>query len=348
MKLGLGALLVTVLLGALVLCQSPRRSRGLSKLGAFKLDTTVAESDLGEFVREPHPMGSPWQSQLADFIHGRLTGAGIAASIQRFDAKVPIREKDPAYGRDGSYKRVIQGFNVLGYLKSTKQTTCIQILGSHYDTKIIPGLRYVGANDSGSSSALLLQLASYFKSHAGTLDCDLLFVWFDGEESVLDDWNRAEREPYNQQDNTYGSRYFVSQMKPCALTDGDLKASVTPNKKSLCWREQMQKPIKELLLLDMVGSENIKISLDRLSTKSLVERLQAAAKSLGLEEHVDSSYTFVEDDHMPFLKVGIDAIDMIDFNNLDYWHKPGDEVANLSMRSMEIAGQLVSEMIRQK
>jgi Zn-dependent M28 family amino/carboxypeptidase len=198
-------------------------------------------------------------------------------------------------------------------------------------------MRYVGANDSGSSSALLLQLAAFFQKGRKGLLCDILFVWFDGEESTLDDWNRAEREPYGQQDNTYGSRYFVSQLKVCGKDE--------KGKEQLCWREQLDKPIRELILLDMVGSPDLKISLDRLSSSNLIERLQSVVKNLGYEKHLDTNFTFVEDDHVPFRKAGISALDIIDFNNLDYWHKPGDEIKNLSFSSIEIAGQIAAKMV---
>ncbi len=282
-------------------------------------------------------MGSKRQSRLADFVFNRLVADKLEARIQSFDAQVPIRKDQDGYGRAGNYKRTVKGYNVLGYLKMDKPSECIQMVGSHYDTKHIPGLRYVGANDSASSSALLFQLASHFKKNLGGLGCDLLFVWFDGEESVLDDWNTAERAPYGQQDNTYGSRYFVSQMKICGKTGA--------GKEQLCWREQLKKPIKELILIDMVGSQELKISLDRLSSDKMLERLKASAKNLGFDKYLDNTYTFVEDDHTPFRKAGIDAIDIIDFNNLDYWHKPGDEVKNISFRSIEIAGQIAVEMI---
>ena len=316
------------------------RSSGSS----FSLDQSRARKDLAEFVKEPHPLGSARQSALARFLHERLGAMGIKAEVQRFDAQVPIREDQEGFGEGGKYKRITQGYNVIGYLKAQSANSCVQMLGSHYDTKIIPGLRYVGANDSGSSSALLLQVAEFLKSKSSELSCDLAFVWFDGEESVLDDWNRAERAPYGQQDNTYGSRYFVSQLKVC----GENSGSDPGQKVDLCLAKQMKKPIKELILLDMVGSPNLKISLDRLSSDRLVKRLQKVAADLGYKQHVSNSYTFVEDDHIPFRKAGIDAIDIIDFNNLDYWHKPGDEVAHLSLESIEIAGRIVAKMVLQK
>ena len=161
----------------------------------------------------------------------------------------------------------------------------------------------------------------------------------------MDSWNRAERAPYGQQDNTYGSRYFVSELRVCGEQGKSQRSA--KQRVALCMQSKMQKPVKELLLLDMLGSPDLKISLDRLSSDSLIKRLQKVAADLGYKRYLDDSYTFVEDDHIPFRKAGIDAIDIIDFNNLDYWHKPGDEVANLSLDSMEIAGRIVAKMVLQ-
>jgi hypothetical protein len=48
----------------------------------------------------------------------------------------------------------------------------------------------------------------------------------------------------------------------------------------------------------------------------------------------------VEDDHMPFLRVGVPAVDLVDLDYTD-WHRDSDTLDKLSPRSMEIVGRVV-------
>ena len=66
----------------------------------------------------------------------------------------------------------------------------------HYDTKLFKEFRFVGANDGGSSTALLIELARVVKARQNTFTIELIF--FDGEEATLRDWGGT--------DHTYGSQ----------------------------------------------------------------------------------------------------------------------------------------------
>ena len=231
----------------------------------------------------------------------------------------------------------------MAVINGKENSSCIVLLGSHYDTKLIPGIRYVGANDSASSSALLMELARYLRSKSWKGECDLGIVWFDGEESILWDWSMGKRShPARIQDNTYGSRHFVEKLQNCSKL----------GKKGKCLQKEYgQQQVIALILLDMVGHKNFKITRDRHSTTSLIQVLENVLNDLGQSKLFLKFSKPIEDDHIPFLRAGIASLNIIDFENIEYWHKDGDDVNKLSLDNIELAGELalkVAETVAKK
>ena len=183
------------------------------------------------------------------------------------------------------------------------------IVASHYDTKRAD-FRFVGASDGASSTAALLELARVLKGRRNEFTIELLFL--DGEEAVNWEW----RDP----DNTYGSRYYVQ----AARQTGTLES------------------IKALILLDMIGDRNLVIERDATSTPWLVDLVWAAANRLGHARVFTNTIGAFEDDHVPFLKAGVPAVDIIDLNNYArYWHTAQDDLEHVSEKSLQIVGDVV-------
>ena len=181
------------------------------------------------------------------------------------------------------------------------------IVAGHYDTKLFREFRFVGANDGGSSAAFLIELARALKGRRNPLAIELLFL--DGEEAVVE-WQRDN-------DNTYGSRHYVE----AARKDGTLER------------------IKALLLVDMIGDRDLQIRRDPNSTPWLTEIIWTTAKRLQRAEFVDEELA-VEDDHLPFVRAGVPAVDIID---LDYpaWHTEDDTIDKLSADSLKAVGDVL-------
>lgn len=181
------------------------------------------------------------------------------------------------------------------------------ILASHFDTKLFREFRFVGASDGASSTAALIELGRVLKARPD-LPFTIELLFFDGEEAVLE-WAGT--------DNTYGSRYYVD----AARKAGTLKS------------------IRALILLDMIGDRNLTIRRESYSTRWLTDIIWATARRLGHREFMDEETT-VEDDHLPFLKAGVPAVDIID---LDYpaWHTAQDTIDAISARSLQIVGDVV-------
>src|SRR5690606_35946821 len=142
-----------------------------------------------EFSNSPHPFGSSRQKELAAYLSVRAKSLGFNVIESPFTANTPnplLLEK-PAHPAPARIKR--EGRNIFAW-RDSKDATCAVLVGSHYDTKEIEGVTFVGANDSGSTSALLLQILSSVTSFqkSNKLDCLVIGAWFDGEESTLPDW----------------------------------------------------------------------------------------------------------------------------------------------------------------
>jgi len=189
----------------------------------------------------------------------------------------------------------------------------IFVIASHYDTKRL-GDDFVGANDGGSSTAVLLELASVM-AKAPRRSVTYRFLFLDGEEAVNHQW----RDP----DNRYGSRHHVEQIKK-----SDLRVRY-----KLC------------VLLDMVGDKLLKFTLDENSDKDVIREFEKAARRGKLSKHLWARKMPVMDDHISFSDgLSIPVIDLIDFEygpNNSYWHTNADTLDKCSKESLEVTGRLV-------
>ncbi len=191
-----------------------------------------------------------------------------------------------------------------------KSGKAIAVTG-HFDTKLFPGRKFVGANDGGSSTGLLLELARDL-SAMPRVD-DVYVVFFDGEEAV-GDWSET--------DSVYGSRHLAYKWK----ADGTLAR------------------LKALINVDMIGDKSLGVLIEENSTSSLQKLVWKTASDLGYKAYFLDSGEKVDDDHMPFLKLGVPSLDLIDFD-YDPWHKDSDTMDKLSAKSLGIMGAVVLESV---
>jgi len=253
-----------------------------------------------EYVRTqvafgPRPPGSPELEKCRGFIKQQLTGFGYSIDDDAFLAQTP-------YGP-------ITMHNLIAH-KGTGERGVIA-LASHYDTKLMEGMNFVGANDGGSSTGLLLELARVLADKKDTLDYWFLFL--DGEEAFVD-WSTF--------DSTYGSRHLAQR-----------------------WKNQGMVPkVRALILLDMIGDKDLHIWYETNSTKRLMDLVWETAKRIGLNSILSQTREPVGDDHIPFLDIGIPCVDIIDLNygpQNSYHHTPADTLDKISPQSMEKVGRLV-------
>lgn len=240
----------------------------------------------------PRVAGTPENAKTRQFIIATLADMGIKAVEQHFDARTPT----------GPVKMA----NVIATLPGERPERII--LASHFDTKLFTDFRFVGASDSASSTAALLELARHLETRTRPFTIELLFL--DGEEA-FGEWNL-------QADSTYGSRHYVQQARAANRLSS----------------------IKAFILLDMVGDKNLNLRREENSTRWLTDIIWATARRLGHARHFLDETTPIEDDHLHFVQAGVPAVDIID---LDYfaWHTADDTLENVSAESMKIVGDVV-------
>jgi Zn-dependent M28 family amino/carboxypeptidase len=182
----------------------------------------------------------------------------------------------------------------------------------HFDTKYFPGRHFVGANDGASSTAVLLEMAQALAGQP-RID-DVYLVFFDGEEAV-GEWSDT--------DSVYGSRQLAQRWR----MDGTLRR------------------LKALINVDMIGDKSLDILQDTNSDANLRRLVWKTASDLGYRTYFTDQMTSMDDDHMPFVRLGVPSLDIIDFD-YEPWHKDSDTLDKISGQSMEIVGTVVLESIR--
>jgi len=245
----------------------------------------------------PRPAGSPALEATRRYIAQQMAAIGLKTVEQAFEADTPV-------GR-------IRFVNVTVTIPGARPDRIV--FSGHYDTKLYREFRFVGANDGGSSTAFLIELARVLKARANPFTVEIVF--FDGEEAMLPDWGPG--------DNTYGSRSYVDVARKTGKL-ADLRA---------------------LILVDMIGDRDLDIAREGESTTWLTDLIWMSARRLG---HERSFLNDVEpiggDDHFPFLAAGVPAVDIIDFH-YPPWHTAADTLDKVSARSLQVVGDVLMDAL---
>src|SRR6266446_1100492 len=248
----------------------------------------------------PRPSGSPAIGQVQDYLQSELKSYGCKVETDSFGADTPV-------GR-------LPMKNILVKIPGEKPGTIL--LGTHYDTKRLEN--FVGADDSGSSTAVMLELARLLCPQHGKYAVWIAF--FDGEEAVRLQWEDP--------DNRYGSRQMAARF----ANSGDIKK------------------IRAFLLADIVGGRNSRFRRDDSSTKWLTDLVWDVAARLGYASLFLNELTGIGgDDHHSFTQRGVPAVDVIDLiaNEVPYWHTPQDTLDKISAKNLAIVGHVFLESVKQ-
>jgi Zn-dependent M28 family amino/carboxypeptidase len=259
-----------------------------------RFDGTLALGHIERLVEiGPRPAGSPAGERTRQYIVEALRKTGVQPRVLPFEASTP-------HGR-------LRMANVIGILPGRRPD--VIMLGGHYDTKWFRDLHFVGANDAGSSTALLLELGRVLARRPREFTYWLAF--FDGEEA---------REHWTATDSLYGSRHLAADLK---------RSGTLP---------------RALVLVDMIGDRKLGIRREGASTPWVTDLIWAAARRLRHDAHFLGETLLVEDDHVPFLRAGVPAALLIDF---DYppWHTADDTLDKVSAESLRIVGEVVLEAL---
>jgi glutaminyl-peptide cyclotransferase len=282
---------ILVLCAALLCRASHAQSMEAAKFsGRRALDFTAQAVAFG-----PRPDGSPAIAKLRAFIKRQLAANRWEVTVDNFTGQTP----------DGPLPME----NIIARLPG-KSARAIAVSG-HYDTKKMAG--FVGANDGGSSTGFLLELAGVLRNRPRT--DDIVLIFFDGEEAVRE---------WSDTDSVYGSRHLAGKW----TADGSIQH------------------LKALLNVDMIGDKDLRLVWETSSAPSVRKLVWDVADSLGYSAAFPREGSPVSDDHIPFINAGVRALDLIDFESQStFWHTPQDTMDKLSAESFEIVGQVVMKSI---
>ena len=199
--------------------------------------------------------------------------------------------------------------NLIARFGTIGKTTDLFLLCSHYDTKVFDTFRFVGANDGGSSTGLLLELARVLAQQPRLAE-KIELVFFDGEEAF---------ENFSNTDGIYGSRHFANELRQ----DGSAKS------------------FRGGILFDMVGDRSLDITFPPNSPIKITRDIFASADALKLRNYFTYLDQDVTDDHSPLNAVGIPVVDVIDFH-YPPWHTAYDTMDKISAQSLQIVGSVAA------
>jgi Zn-dependent M28 family amino/carboxypeptidase len=192
----------------------------------------------------------------------------------------------------------------------------IIILGAHYDTRRVadadqenPDVPVLGANDGASGVSVLLELARTLDRRA--LQNEVWLAFFDAEDSGrLDGWEWC-----------VGSEYMAAHL------------DLTPT---------------AVVVVDMIGDADQDLYLEHNSDQALQTQLWEIAATLGYSDTFIARYEYtILDDHVPFARRGITAVDIIDFDYA-YWHTTEDTPDKVSAESLERVGRVLEVWLEQE
>ena len=241
--------------------------------------------------------------RAAVMLEGKLKALGLKTTIDTFSEETPSGK--------------MHFNNVLGRIPG--KTNRLIILASHFDTKSGISKDFSGANDSGSSSGVLLELVRVLVER-GPFETEFMIAFLDGEEC---------RKEYGPHDGLHGSRHLAKQIYDA----GGVKL------------------VEAVIVLDMIGDKDLNVSIPRNSSRELVKELFFAAHELGVRPQFALGANSILDDHVPFGLAGMPVIDLIDFNYgsapglNDYWHTTNDTLDKLSVKSLQTVGDVTLRMI---
>lgn len=258
----------------------------------------------------PRPPASDAIRQTQAYLVSQLKSLGCEVDTDDFHAPTPIGN--------------LAMENIVAKIPGTGKG--IILLMTHYDTIRLPG--FVGADDGGSSSGLMLEMAGVLCGNKTKRANSVWIAFVDGEEDQQNFTSAQEaRNTWNDPDTTYGSRELAARM--------DLSGAL--------------KHTRALILADMVGQKDLRVQPEANSTQWLADLVWKTADRLHYENtFVPKEVGAVTDDHGPFLKRGVPSVDLIEadwLTNYPYWHTTDDTMDKLSPKSLAISGHVILESV---
>lgn len=270
--------------------------------GARALTHVQALTDLG-----PRPSESDGYRKSLAYLEKELVALGWKTTRQEFEDNTPIGPVN--------FTNLLARYSPNSEVDWTSSIPFI--VGSHLDTKRYSDITFVGANDSGSSTGVLVEMANALSKNPA-LAAQVELAFFDGEEAML-----TNIDP--KTDGLYGSKHYAS---------GLVKRKSRPNFG---------------IVLDLVGDINVPLLIGADSDERLKRHAINAAMKLNLGNTTQMAPYPIIDDHVPLItKANLKTLHLIgEFNRMTYWHTKDDTMKNLSPVALSNSGKLALRVITQ-
>ncbi|MCI5072231.1 M28 family peptidase [bacterium] len=249
----------------------------------------------------PRPVNSPAHQQVQNYIESYLKSQQIQLEKLQFTANTPIGP--------------VPMTNLRYAIASPKAKYPSILLSAHYDSKILPGKKFLGVNDAATSVALILALTPIIQKLK--LPYVVEVVFFDGEEPI---------KQWVGKDNLYGSRHFATHHLPSAN-------------------------IAYAILLDMISDKDLNLVRAHASDKSLSKLYEKVLTDMKWSHVLDKRLSFIQDDHLSLIRAGIPTLLIMDFTYGGprgpgiFWHTEQDNMSNVSFENTAKVGQLVLRIL---
>ena len=267
----------------------------------------------------PRVPGSKAAANCAEWIEATLRQHGAdTVIVQRTTLPDPMNPS-----------RSLPVVNILG--RFNPQAKSKVMLAAHYDTRPVAdeesdasraSTPIPGANDGGSGVGVMLELARMIGADKPKTGVDLLFVDLEDSGSSANDDSWCQ-----------GSQYFAANLPYESIADTPAAAVV----------------------LDMVGAPGARFHREAFSdhyARQLVDRVWTAARAAGYADRFpDEGGAPILDDHLPLIRAGIPAIDIVENRSESTgsfpaaWHTLDDNMSNIDRSTLQAVGQTVAHFI---
>jgi len=243
----------------------------------------------------PRPPESKELEKVLAYLAGQLATHGWTTQTQEFDRSTP--------------KGRVHFTNLRARFGKADDPAVWQrpvdlILACHIDSKIIPHIRFLGADDSASAAGAILVIARKLADNHPDLAKRIELVFFDGEESFAHDITPT--------DGLYGSRHYARILRS--------------------WQHKPRFGI----VLDMIGHRNLSIRIPSDTPEPLRRALMDAARAEKTTHFFEPPSAPITDDHVPLNNAGVPTIDIVgDFPSKPWWHTSRDNIHNISPKSLD-------------
>jgi len=202
----------------------------------------------------------------------------------------------------------------------------IIVLASHYETNYpLKDINFIGANDGACTTALLIALGQYYRTHPPQ-GYSVWLLFDDGEEAIGNNGMVGS-------DQLYGVRHIAAKWSG----DGTLGH------------------IKAFVVADMIGWKSMNIEKELNSTPWLLDLLYRAGKDTGHSSYLFRKQEAIEDDHLPFKERGVPVLDVIDYEygpydsargDYAFHHTAQDTMDKLSVGSLQVSADIFVELVK--